>query len=143
MSRLPIGPATREMYREYLAEKRRRVIALCDAARDYLNSDTDHELAELEKPVEEYPDPVNFDPYGPWTPTVEELARASESVQNLETQIEKLESIPADGPAGEYLSPLINGMYRPMLETQLATAREYRDRIQKRMEDQAAEKAGS
>ncbi len=86
----------------------------------------------------------SFDPYGPpWSPKVEDLAKAQESLQNLEMQIETLGQLD-EGPAAEYLRPLINGMYLPMLQTQLDSAREYRDRIQKRMEDQAqTEEAGS
>ncbi len=127
---------SREQYTEYLREKKRRLDALCDAAKAYLSVEMDQEIEELSKPVE-VPDMKSFDQYmyGP-KPTVEDLARASEVVQNLEMQMEKLGEL-GDGPAAEYLRPLIDAMYLPMLQHQLDNVREHRDRIQKRMEEQA------
>ncbi len=91
------------------------------------------------KPVEP-PDMRPFDPYGPWSPSVEDLTKATDAVQNLELQLEKLESMDFNGPMGEFLGPLVDGMYGPMLQQQLTGAREHRDRIQKRMEEQATAK---
>lgn len=133
--RVGVG-VSREKYREFLEEKRRRLHALCDAAKAYLCLETDQEIEELSKP-EEAPDKRTFDPYGPWSPKVEDLAKASEAVQNLESQLEKLEDLGDDPHVRQFMGPIVDGMYRPMIQQQLDGAREHRDRIQKRMEEQA------
>ena len=132
---VPIVAMSSDLYIEHLREKKRRLDALCDAAKAYLAVELDREIECLAKPAEA-PDMREFR-YGP-APSIESLTRAVEAVQALESQIEKLDMI--DGtPAAEYMGPLIDAMYRPMLQQQLDGAKRYRDDMQQRMEDAAKE----
>ncbi len=138
----PVGIGVdRETYLKHLHEKKLRLDALCEAAKAYLSCELDSEIEELSKPQPtpaEFPSPGEF-MYGP-CPTTEELMRAGDSVQKLEEQIEKLGVMTTQGPAAEFLGPLVEGMYLPMIQQQLDQAIRYRDGLQKRMEAGAKEK---
>ena len=130
-----VVPVDRDRYAEHLREKKRRLDALCDAAKAYLSVEIDDEIEALATAPP--PPDMRGLSFGP-TPSIESLTRAVEAVQAIESQMEKLDMI--DGtPAAEYMGPLIDAMYRPMLQQQLDGAKRYRDDLQQRMEDAAKE----
>lgn len=133
-----VTPVSRDKYLQHLRNKRLCLDVLCEAAKNYLGFELDAEIAELENPPEA-PDPAEFIRYGsPYAHSPESLIRANEAVQGLEHQLEMLDKI-KDTPAAEYMGPLVDAMYKPMLEQQLESAQRYRDEVQKSMENAAQE----
>ncbi len=121
----------RDGYMEYLQLKRTSLVAICDAKQALADAECNSDLIDIDEQLRQcaaHPGPGA-------KPTVDELSRATKTVQQLESQIESLDTMTKDSGLGEAMRPLIDGMMRPMLATQLERAEEYRSEIQKALEE--------
>jgi hypothetical protein len=118
--------------------KRRKAVveALCTSLRNYLCFDQDLILEQAEKQVLEF----RSSP-GPVYPrvTTDQFERAAADVERLQSQLEQYEAAAEAVPEG--MRDFILANARVLLEGPIRNAIEFRDHLQKRLEEQEPEPA--
>jgi len=127
----------RAPYGEFLKEKRRRLIAVSEAEHARIKAKLEYNLIDIDEEIRQFETAA-----ADQRPSVEDLSRATQAVQALEAQIESLDQMSNQPGIGDIMRPLIEGMLRPLLTTQLEAAEKYRTRIQTALEETPQE-AGS
>jgi len=121
----PANVVSIEQFKRFLELKRAATRALCDALYDYLTVELDVSAAAPQ--VQQHQS------------TLEDLNKAQQAVEDLEAQIAATENAMAAMP--DEHKPLAGAML-PMLRSQLRSTIEWRDMVQRTIEDEAQEEAG-
>lgn len=128
-------------YGKYLQEKRRRMQVYFEADQARIKAKFELNIIDVEEEIRQFETAPPSPSYG--RPTVEDLTRATKAVQNLESQLEALETMGQTPGIGDAMKPLIEGMLRPMLVTHLESAEQYRTHIQAALEETPEEIAAN
>ena len=122
--RLPIAAITEAPeYMEHLKQKRRAAEDIAMGLLKWLTLDIDADIKRLQEPPPAIP--------MLYKPSPEELIKATEEVQLVEEQLNRM--LEARDQMPDEMKAMA-GFALPMFETRLRDAREYRDRLQQQLE---------
>lgn len=137
----PIGFNTEE-YRSLLEHKKAAIEKLCNAAREFLTCEIDATLEGMANP-EPTSSLISSAPAGwpmPALPkvTADDLMEAQQRVEAIQSRVDEMQEAIDTAPIHE-MAVLLKTVMIPTIQQELGSATQWRDSLQRRMEQQDSE----